>query len=147
MSKTGSIILRVLGAIVVLAIIGGAAAAIGYNLGVANSPAIAEHLNSAGDTDGYFSPMLRGGYPLAHGFGFFSLGHILGGLLLFCIVLGLIRWILFPRPWHMHGWHRWYGGPNWNGQMPPWAHDHGCGPQTPGEQPPAEPGEKKPESK
>lgn len=146
MSKTGSIILRILGAIVVLAIVGGIAANIGYNLGVANSPAIAEHLNAAGDTEANFSPMMRGFYPYGHGMGFFSLGHILGGLLLFFIVLGMIRWILFPRPWHMHGWHRWNGGPNWNGHMPPWAQP-GCGPQTPGEQPPAEPGTSKPENK
>ncbi|HWQ46106.1 MAG TPA: hypothetical protein VN376_04520 [Longilinea sp.] len=147
MSKTGSIILRVLGAIVLVAIIASAAGYAGFALGTAHNAEIvsqAEDLQQGAESygrgfgDGYaMHPMMWGG------FGLMAIGRLFGFLFFLFIVGGLIRLVFFPRPW---GWHRWYAHQGWNSQTPPWA-QHGCGPQDPTTQAPAAPGETKPESK
>ena len=140
MKKSLSITLKILGVLILLAIVGGAAFRIGYGRGAADSPAIAAQIQTWQDkTDkvpapypfyNYPGQMMRGGHapflmPFGRG-GFFSIGRLLGFLFLAFLFFGALRFLFFRRMMHHHG----HG--HWHGHMPPWA-------QQPTPQAPAQP--------
>ena len=117
MSKTTSIILRVVGVILLVAIAAGVAFQFGYRLGVSNSPAIAEQMGKWLDKTGELpapyayrgmaNPMPGYGYYapfMAYGMGFHPIGRLVGILFTVFLVFGALRLIFF-RPWMHHSWH------------------------------------------
>jgi len=141
--KTGSIVLRVFGVLLLVALLAGGAFAayrFGYAQGVAQSPAIAEAF-SQGMKEGsvipaFGGPMLYGhGYPIrswghSH-FGFFPFLGCLGPLFFMFLFFGLLRLVFFRRHWGWHG--HWHGHPSEWG-APPWARG---GPEQPAAEKPA----------
>lgn len=145
MSKSLSIVLRVLGVVLVLALAAGGAFRLGYTRGVADSPAIAEKLQSwqgqAGSAPAPyayrgFGPMPHGGFyaPYLH-HGFNPLGKLLGFLFFAFLFFGMMRMFFFRRMMHHYGG----GHPGW-GHRPPCAYQPD--PQAPAQ--PAAPATEKP---
>lgn len=128
--RTGSIVIRIVGFLLLLALLAGGAYAVynlGYGRGLAESPAMLEAMQEEGGMPmpyyGYRAPAF---YPW-FGFGFFPFGGICGGLFFLLLFFGLMRMVFFPRRWGWHGRHgHWRHGP------PPW----GKGPESPEQQAP-----------
>jgi hypothetical protein len=135
MKKPFSIVLRILGVLLLLAIVGGGAFRFGYTRGVADSPAIAKQMESWQANNntlpapyamhGYPGPWMQGGYapywmPRGH-FGFNPLAGLLGLIFFAFLFFGTMRMLFFRRMLHHHG--------PWQGHMPPWAQQ--AAPQAP----------------
>lgn len=147
---------RVIVALIIVALVLGGAFRIGYGRGVAESPAIAQQMQqwqeSITSADGatapvYANPMLYRAGPMMGHRGFHPLGALLGLFFFGFLAFGFMR-MLFFRPMMMHrfggpmghggpgcggpgGWH----GPH-SGMTPPWAQQP---PTTPDESPAATP--------
>jgi hypothetical protein len=153
--KARFIVLRVIGALLLVALMAGGAFAayrFGYAQGVAQSPAVAEAL-AQGLKNGAAVPFQRGfGGPMMYGYGypmgmwghhgFFPFGGILGFLFMAFLFFGLLRLVFF-RP-HF-GWHGHWHGREWGG--PPWMHGDPQQPGQPGSEAPAQPETPKSENK
>lgn len=136
MFRTGSFILRLLLALVLLAGVAGAIAFAfhaGYSHGyVTGAAADGEGLQAA---PGF--PMYPGRMPYfgMHFFPPMGLFFCIGPLFFVALLAAIFR----PRHWHHH--------PAWAGHGPwgshPWSHEHPCGPEQPSQTPPAH--ESKPE--
>lgn len=143
---------RVIIALIIIALVLGGAFRIGYGRGVAESPAIAQQMQqwqeSVTSADGatapvYANPMLYRSGPMMGHRGFHPLGALLGLFFFGFLALGFMR-MLFFRPMMMHrfggpmghggppcgpgGWH----GPH-SGMTPPWAQQ----PPATSDEPPA----------
>lgn len=127
---------RVIVALIILALVLGGAFRIGYGRGVAESPAVAQQMQqwqeSITSADGatppvYANPMLYRSGPMMGHRGFHPFGALLGLFFFGFLTLAFMR-ILFFRPMMMHR----FGGPmghgarpcgpgGWHGLTPPWA--------------------------
>ena len=127
MSKTNSIIFRVVGLLVIIGLLAGGAFAayrFGFSQGVTQSPAIAEAMQSweksapsAAVPFAFGAPMMRGFgyYPHMYGgpMGFFIVGKVLVFIFFTLLFIGMLRFAFRP-PWSHH--------PHWHGECtPPWA--------------------------
>jgi hypothetical protein len=133
MKKPLSIILKVLGALLVLAVVAFGAFRIGFAQGIVRSPEIAEQIQTWKDSDKtetqFEGQMMRGGrfdnfgpgmfgghtpFMMQHGsFGFNPIGKLLG-FLFFILLIGAVLRFTFFRGMHHHGYC--YGH-----MPPPWA--------------------------
>jgi len=127
MSRTGSFVLWLIGALLLIGLLTGGgfmAYRAGVAQGIAQAPEVAQAIQQAAE-NGQVAPIppMVGygyGYPYwgyRHHFGFFPFGFF-GAILFIFFFFGLLRFLFF-RPWHM-GWgyyghhhrHPW-GGPPW----------------------------------
>jgi hypothetical protein len=130
MSRSTSITLRIVGIVLVLAIMAGVgfvAYQAGYNHGVDDSPEVTEAINNAKEDGGVvlYSHGIRSFSPFgmrSHS-GFFPFGMICGLFFFGFLALCAMRLIFRPfwgGPWRMHpGWHHHPWG------TPPWAQEEG----------------------
>ena len=153
MKKGPFILFRVLGLLLVLGLIAGAAAfsfKAGEARGVMQAPAVATAISNAAENGQAVPPMAYGsGHPYGYGygmrgyghhFGFFPFGAICGSIFFLFFFFGFMKMIFF-RGMH-HGGHHMRGpwGKHWEGGVPPMFNEWHK--QAHGESP-AEEGDKK----
>ena len=134
MKKGPFIVLRVLGALIVLGLIAGAGA-FGYQAGVARgieqAPQVAAAIENAAE-NGQVAPVMpmyghgyAYGYPQPYGFGFHHhfnpFGAICGSIFFLFLFFGAMKLIFFRRMRHGWGHHGHHGpwGKGWEGNVPP----------------------------
>ena len=149
MKKGPFILFRVLGLLLVLGLIAGAAAfsfKAGEARGVMQAPAVATAIEKAAEDGQAVPPMMYGhgyapyGYGMrGHGhFGFFPFGAICGSIFFLFFFFGFMKMIFFRRMHHGWGHHGHHGpwGKDWKDGIPPmfneW-HKHAHG-ETPAEE-------------
>lgn len=146
-------LIRLLFAVLVIALLLGGAFRVGYGRGVADSPAIAAQMQqwqqSASSADGvtppmYANPMLHRPAAMMHRGGFHPFGALLGLFFFGFLALGFMRLLFFgPMMRHRFAGPMGHGGPGCGhshhgphyGMTPPWAQQS---PTTPPDKPAAE---------
>ncbi len=134
MKKGPFILFRVLGLLLVLGLIAGAAAfsfKAGEARGVMQAPAVATAIEKAAENGQAVPPMAYGygspygyGYGMrgyGHHFGFFPFGAICGSIFFLFFFFGFMKMIFFRgmrRGWGHHGHHGPWGK-DWEGNIPP----------------------------
>ena len=134
MKKGPFILFRVLGLLLVLGLIAGAAAfsfKAGEARGIMQAPAVATAIEKAAEDGQAVPPMMYGyGHPYGYGygmrgyghhFGFFPFGAICGSILFLFFFFGFMKMLFFRgmrRGWGHHGHHGPWGK-DWEGNVPP----------------------------
>ena len=132
MFNRGSFVLRLIGTLLVVAILAGIGYGIyhfGYIQGLADAPEVATVISTAIE-NGYplpIPPMIGYGRSFANPlmwmhpqYGFIPFGGVVGFFLLIFLFIGLMRLVFRPWTW---GYGHIHGRSPWKGYAPPWAHE------------------------